>query len=608
MRKGFQFFQTILVFSIFLSSSAWASKMSAMNFFQEGEQSHLEFVFDTPDIVFNKFQVQEDKQIIMDFKNVEATDRVMRAFDTSEFSGSVIFVSAYKKPNNKTDIRVAIQLRDNVRSLVRRAANKVSLVIENRFGVFSQNTLEEQPEAKAKEVESGIQNYHIPKTASVEDILENLTFSGPKKYIGKKISFNVKNVSVEDLLKMIADSSGFNIILTDDLKTLPPMSLSLTNIAWDQALDTILGLNKLVAQKNGVILTITTLEKATKEKMVEAEASKQAAIQEPLMTKIIPVSFASLAGLKDIIKEYSSKERGTISTDERTNSLIIKDTASIIEKMKKVVETLDTQVPQILIEAKIVEVTEYYSREFGLQNGVNFSYDPMGDLGDVTSKPTMGTGGHTNYMTGPGFKFSTAPVGGGARNMMGLSIGRFGRFLDLDFQLQMMETESKGKIISSPRVITQNKKVAKISTSDTTHFSVLSTGSGGTTTGFEKMAAMLNLEVTPQVTNEGSILLEISMKKEDFGTRPAPLAPPNLLSREVKTNVLVDNGSTIVIGGVYAYEKHETVAGIPFLKDIPLVGWLFRTFDNPTTNKNELIMFLTPRIVNQEEAGLVDKM
>lgn len=389
MRKGFHIIKTTLVLSMLVCSSAWAAKITAINFFQEGEQSHLEFILDEPDVVFNKFQVAEDKQIIIDFKNTEATDRVMRAFDTSEFSGSVIYVSAYKKPNSKQDIRVAVQLRDNVRSLIRRSGEKISLIIENRFGVFSQNTLEGESEARTKEVEQGVQNYHIPKTASVEDILENLTLAGPKKYIGKKISFNVKNVSVEDLLKMIADSSGFNIILTDDLKTLPPMTLSLTNIPWDQALDTILGLNKLVAQKNGVILTITTLEKATREKQLEAEAAKQAAVQEPLMTKIIPVSFANLASIKEILKEYSSKDRGTIASDDRTNSLIIKDTAGIIEKMKKVVETLDTQVPQVLIEAKVVEVLEEFAREFGLQTGVNGKYDPMGDRGNL-SKPSMG--------------------------------------------------------------------------------------------------------------------------------------------------------------------------------------------------------------------------
>jgi len=609
MRKELHllYFVFTLTLSMMLSSSAWASKMTAINFFQEGEQSHLEFVFDEPNIVFNKFQLQEDKQIIIDFKNVEASDRVMRAFNTSEFSGSVIFVSAYKKADAKTDLRVAIQLRDNVRSLIRRTEDKIALIVENRFGVFSQNTVEEQSQERGKSVELGSQNYHIPKTASVEDILENLTFSGPKKYIGKKISFNVKNVSVEDLLKMIADSSGFNIILTDDLKALPPMTLSLTNIAWDQALDTILGLNKLVAQKNGVILTVMTLDKATKERMLDAEAAKQATIQEPLMTKIIPISFANLASMKDILKEYSTKERGTISTDDRTNSLIIKDTAGIIEKMKRVVETLDTQVPQILIEAKIVEVTEDYSREFGLQKGVEFGYDPMGDLGNTSLRPTMGQtpGGYAQNMTGPGFKFSSAPASG--RSLMGLTIGRFGRFLDLNFQLQMMESESKGKIVSSPRVITQNKKAAKISTTDTTHFSVTTNSNGVSTQGFQSMSAALNLDVTPQVTNEGSILLDISVQKQDFSPG-AVGAPPNLLSRDVKTNVLVDNGSTVVVGGVYSFQKRESVSGIPFLKDIPIVGWLFRSFDNPSTSKSELIVFLTPRIVNQEEAGLVDKM
>ncbi len=604
----------LVILATVTSTSSWAAKISAINFFQEGEQTHLEFQMDVPNVVFEKFQVQEDKQIILDFKDVEATDRVMRAFDTSEFSGSVIYVSAYKKPQKTSDIRIAVQLRDNVRSLVKRTGNKVDLIIENRYGVFSQSSVEEQSGGKLKAVENGVQNYNIPKTASLEDILENLTLSGPKKYIGKKISFNVKNVSVEDLLKMIADSSGFNIILTDDLKNLAPMSLSLTNIPWDQALDTILGINKLVAQKNGVILTVTTLEKATKEKALEIEAQKQMAIQEPLVTTIIPISFASLASMKEILKEYTTKDRGTIGQDERTNSLIVKDTAAVIEKMKKVVEKLDTQVPQILIEGKIVQVSEGYSKEIGLaKEGLNFGYDPIGYLGNYYERSSMGGTGKT-YQAGPGFTFSSAPVD---KAFMGLSLGRFGRVIDLNFNLKLMESESKAKIVSSPRVITQNKKAAKISATDqktyksyTTSSSTTSTTSGTTSGGFtwEKISANLNLEVTPQVTNEGSILLDISMSKDDFTTLPTDGSPPELASRNIKTSVLVDNGSTIVIGGIYSYSKSESHSGLPFLKDLPLVGWLFRTYDNPSSKKNELIMFLTPRVVNQEEAGLVEKM
>src|SRR5690606_5225413 len=175
-------------------------------------------------------------------------DRVMRAFDASEFSGAVVFVSAYKKPDSKNDIRIAIQLRDNVRSVLKRKENAIVLQIENRFGVFNQSTLVENAAFEEKvvstEERSKDSELLVPKSSSSEYILENLTPSGQKKHSGKRISVNVRSVPVEDILKMIAEVSGFNVILTEDVNKRVPLSISLTNVPWDQALDTIMALNK----------------------------------------------------------------------------------------------------------------------------------------------------------------------------------------------------------------------------------------------------------------------------------------------------------------------------------------------------------------------------
>ena len=170
-----------------------------------------------------------------------------------------------------------------------------------------------------------------------------------------------------------------------------------------------------------------------------------------------------------------------------------------------------------------------------------------------------------------------------------------------------MESESKGKILSSPKVITQNKQKATLKSSKTNSFREITGTGDDRTVSFKEIAATLELEVTPQVTNEGSILLDVNIKKADFGERPFPDAPPNKLGNDIKTNVLVENGSTIVLGGLYEYSKREQHSGIPFLKDIPLLGWLFRTPHAPQTTKREVIIFLTPRIINQAEAGLIDR-
>ncbi len=624
MKKGF--FLSIIAF-IFISS-AFASEMKAINFTQKGEISELEFLFDSNEIQANKFQVKEDKQIIVDLADVTATDRVMRAFDTSEFSGGVVFVKAYKKPKTEKDIRVAIQLRDNVRSVLVRKPNRVILQIENRYGVFSQKKVEENQTYKEKvgEVPSSLAaRLNIPKSDSVEDILENVLMAGRKKYIGRKVTMNLKSVKPDEILKMIAETSGFNIITTEEVKKLEPISLNLNDVPWDQALDTVLEMNRLYAKKNGIILLVTSLEAATKERENEKRAKDAMVEQEPLLTKVFPISFAKIDDLKAILSEYSSElatsqtstssgqvstsssntgnpnviKRGRISIDSRTNSIIVKDTAEVLERMKKIVELLDTQTPQVLIESKIVEVTERYSKEIGLDQGLNFGYDPFSAS---LNSPTTGTNAGT-------FSFSSGPDAG--RSIFGVTIGRLNKLVNLDFQLKLMESESKGKIISSPKVITKNNVEATIAQTETTYYKVstASSSSGGTTTTDDWKSQDSNLEllVTPKITNEGTISMSVSVKKDSLGVQASASVPADLTKRQIKTEVLVDNGATVVIGGIYSYQHTENHSGVPFLKDVPLVGWLFRTKYNPVTQKKELIIFLTPRVINQEEAGLVDR-
>lgn len=606
MKKGF-LVGAILFWPIV---SLFAANMTAMNFYQEGDVSVLELAFDQQKVVANKFHITDDKQIIVDLTDVVATKRVLRSFDTSEFSGALVFVDAYPKPGNTKDLRVSLQLRDNVRSIMKNKNGKIRLEIENHFGAFTQRKIDQsEKQITSREDTENKSKLHIPKSDSIEDILENLTVAGRKKYIGKRISFNFREVPVEDVLHMIANASGFNIILNKSIKDLQTMSLTLTNIPWDQALDTILGLNKLVATKNGNILLITTLEEATKVRKLELKAKKIAEDQEPLVTKIFPISYASLKDLTVILADYLTPKRGKISSDNRTNSFIVKDKVEIIEKLKKIIESLDTQTPQISIESKIVEVTENYAKRVGLSNGMNFGYDPIGNKG--TANGPVGAPSSVTETTGefgPGFAFSTAALqdSSSVGKFATVGIGRFGRIFNLNFSLELLETEEKGKVIASPKVITQNKEKAKISTVDQVSYAVTTGVGDAQESNWEQMDSKLELEVTPQVTNDGSIVLEVAVQKEQFIPQ-AGGAPPNKNTRKVNTNVLVENGSTIVIGGVYNYSKTETKSGVPFLKDIPIVGWFFRGPEAPIVKKNELIIFLTPRIINQEKAGLVDR-
>jgi type IV pilus assembly protein PilQ len=582
MKKGF------FLFGLVLTSLAFAQEIKNVNFLQEGEVSKLVIEVDK-DVYAERFHVAEDKQIILDLKNVKVLPKLLRGIDTSEFPGSAVYISGYKKPGSTNDIRFAIQLRDNVRSVLETKDNKIILNIENRFGVFAKNKAKagDSTAQKVAESEDAI-SLNIPKSNSLEDILENLTLSGPKKYIGKRISINVKEIPVPELLNMIADTSGFNIIIDQEITKLPALSLTLTNVPWDQALDTIMNLSKLVAQKNANILIIKTLVQASKEKEDELRAAQLRQGLEPLVTRVFLINYATLADISKIIKDYLTPQRSAMQIDERTNSLIVKDTVDSIERVKKIIETLDTQTPQILIEAKIVEANEDYSKEIGLQRGIRFGYDPV--------TPALAN-------IGPGFSFSSA--GGPA---LGATIGVYKKLVNLDFNLQLLESESKGRVISTPRIVTQNKKPATITSSSQTSFRIqaVQTGSIAPVATFQNIAADLNLQVTPQVTNDGAVSMQITLAKASFGDRPSADAPPNMNRRNINTSVLVDNGSTVVIGGVYETNSLESTSGIPFLKDLPLVGWLFKTPDITKIKKNELIIFITPRIMNQEEAGFTE--
>lgn len=575
-----------------------AQEITNVNFVQEGEVSKL--VIETnKDVFAERFHVAEDKQIILDLKNVKVSPKLLRGIDTSEFPGSTVYISGYKKPGSTSDIRFAIQLRDNVRSILENKPNSIILNIENRFGVFSQNKIRNSEDTSLKPgatVEDAV-GLNIPKSNSIEDILANLTMSGPKKYIGKRISINVKSIPVPDLLNMIADTSGFNIIIDEEVAKQPPLSLTLTNIPWDQALDTIMNLSKLIAEKSSNILIMKTLGQATKEKEDQIKAEQLKIGLEPLVTRVFLINYAKLDDISKILKDYLTPTRASMQLDERTNSLIVKDTVDSIERIKKIIETLDTQTPQIMIEAKIVEATDSFAKSIGLSRGVTLGYDPIGVQNAAAS-----------VSPGVGFSLSTGPSVA-TPNTLGMTIGIYKRLTGLDFNLQLMESQSKARIISTPKVVTQNKKEATITSSEQTSYRVQqpATGQNPAITTFQNVQADLTLKVKPQVTNDGAISMEITLDKSAFGLRPFADGPPNISKRNVVTNVLVDNGSTVVIGGNYQTQTTEVQSGVPFLKDLPLVGWLFRTPYAPNTEKNELIIFMTPRILNQEEAGLSER-
>lgn len=592
------FIVLVIVSSINVFAKTTASNIKSVNFLQEGEVSKLIIQLDE-DAIAEKQHVKDDKQIILDLKNVKAEKKFLRGIDASEFSGSIDFISPYKKPGSKNDLRFAIQLRDNVRSFIERKPKQIILHMENRFGVFTRAKLKKASEQNVGKGSSGVatnsdEKVLIPKSNNLEDILENLTQSGVKRYVGKKVSINVNSIPYQDVFKMLADTSGFNIIIDDEVNRLPPLTISLTNLPWDRVLDTIMDLGDLVAFKHGNILTIKTLDQARKDKQKELESENKNKVLEPLVTKIFPISYAEITDLSKIVADYSTKDRGSIQVDKRTRNMIVKDTIEVIERIKKIIETLDTQTAQILIEAKIVEATENYEFKAGLgRRGINFSYDPV--------RPS------SNLPTNVGsFSFNSA-TDSEFSSVFGANVQVFKRLLNLNFALELMETESKGKIVSAPKIITENNKKAIISSTEERQVRISNFENGQAVPALESISAEISLDVTPKVTNEGSIAMIVKLKKSGFGAQATADAIPNKVERSIDTNILVDNGSTVVIGGMFQTEDTKVESGVPFLKDLPLIGWLFRSAYNPKKSRNELIVFLTPRIINQEEAGLINR-
>lgn len=597
MRRGI-----LIVMALLLAQGAMAARITSVNFLQEGEVSKLVLELDSP-AAAERFAVQDDKQIILDVKDVKIENRLLRGIDTSEFDGATVYISGYPRPGAPQDVRFAIQLRDNVRSILDTNGNKIVLSIENRFGVFSKSRVDESKnevragttDTQGNEVVVDNVRLLVPKSNSVEDILANLVLSGPKKYVGKKISINVSEIPVKDLLKMISETSGFNIILDNDVTKVPPMTLSLTNIPWDQALDTILSLARLVATKNSNILTVKTQDQATKEREALAAAEALKLGLEPLVTKVFPISYADIASLQVIIKDYMTEKRGALQQDARTNTLIVRDTVDAIERIRKIIELLDTQTPQILIESKVIEASETYAKRIGLTNGVQFGYDPL------TAKSLLD---RNQGSLGGSAAFSFSPVSAFSGGTQGLNIGitAFKRLKGLNLSLEMLEQEGLARTVTAPKVITQNKKAASITSTQAQSFITSVPGPTGTTSQISSVSVNLNLSVTPQVTNEGAINLEVTLSKGSF--IPTASGPPGTLQNQLRTNVLVDNGSTVVLGGLYQTSKISNSNGIPYLKDLPLVGWLFRNPFNTNETRTELLVFLTPRIINENEAGL----
>ncbi|MDB5906753.1 MAG: secretin, partial [Massilia sp.] len=397
-------------------------------------------------------------------------------------------------------------------------------------------------------------------------------------------------------LQAIADISGLNIITSDSVSG--NLTLLLKDVPWDQALDVVLQAKGLDMRKNGSVLWIAPREELLTKEKLELEQRAQIADLEPLRSEIFQLNYQKAESFRTVFgldggggadsKNRVLSKRGSAIIDARTNQLFVTDTASKIEDIRKLILKTDIASKQVLIEARLVEASDSFSRNLGAKLGFSNVRGGGNYIGGTTTAAATTTTDltSTQFVNLPAAAIGTVPPATVAFSLFSAAANRF-----LNLELSALEADGKGKIISSPRVVTEDKMVAVIEQGIELPYQV-ATSSGATSITFKK--ANLRLEVTPQITPDGNVVLEVEVNKDSKGdVTPAGFA---INSQHVKTKVRVENGGTVVLGGIYQQSESSTDSKVPLLGDLPLVGYLFKTTGRETS-KTELLVFLTPKIV-----------
>jgi type IV pilus assembly protein PilQ len=436
-------------------------------------------------------------------------------------------------------------------------------------------------------------------------------------YKGSKISLDFKDADIHNILRLIAEVSNLNIITSEDVKG--KITIRLVNVPWDQALEVILATKNLIKTEEGNVLRITTAETLRKEREERQKEEEillktrdtKVKLEEP-ERRIIKVNFANAIDLQKMIMEKEKEGKGflspqgTVKADTRTNTLIVQDVRSNLEEVEELIRELDSPTPQVLIEARVVQATTTFARSIGVQWGGSYNATP----GQVWSYGL--TGNNPNASPGWGFSAnpptpltmpsnfvvnfpaSTAntPSGG-----MGISFGKMtGNLVNLDFRLQLGETDGSTRVIARPKLATLDNQEAHVKQGEKIPYET--TSQAGTQVQF--IDAVLQLKVKPHVTPDGSILMTVKVNRDARGSFRSPVNQvPSIDTREAETQVLVSDGETLVIGGIYETETQETETGIPWLMKVPILGWLFKSQEKLSTKK-ELLIFLTPSVIQKK--------
>ena len=517
---------------------------------------------------------QEGNRVIVDFTGAQLPEDLMKRYDVVDFATPVTTVDATRLGNGA---RVVVTATGDFEQLAYQTDDTYVVEVKPR-----------------------------PKMAAATE--------AEKVYTGERLTLNFQDIDVRAVLQLLADTSGQNIVVSDTVKG--RVTLRLQNVPWDQALDIVLRTKGLdMRKKDNVILVAPQAEIAAREK---AELAAQKDIQElaPLRTEFLQVNYAKASDMANLLKSGGGgsllSARGNVSIDERTNTLLVQDTAEQIDLIRSMVATLDIPVRQVLIETRIVIVNDDFSRDLGVRAGFTRVSDDVSDLFAVS-----GSAGATDSIIGsaldnlantgqpypvevPFGNFDRYNVNMPVSNPAGriaLAILDFDDFL-IDLEISAAQAEGKGEIVSSPRVITANQREAVIEQGVEVPYQE-SASSGATTTQFKK--AVLSLKVTPQITPDNRVILDLEVNKDSVGEL-VPSATggfvPSIDTRSITTQVLVDDGQTVVLGGIMETDRREAERKVPFLGDIPGLKYLFRSTQK-SNSRDELLIFVTPKILHE---------
>ncbi len=495
---------------------------------------------------------QEGKNIIADFLKADIPEDLVRKLDVADFATPAQLIETQRRGDN---VRVIVRASEDFEYLAYQANDTFTIELKP----LSKDEVEKRKKSKFQ-------------------------------YTGEKLSLNFQGIDVRAVLQVIANQAGFNLVASDTVQG--TVTVRLENVPWDQALDIILKSKGLAKRQNGNVLMVAPADEIAAREKLELQAEQQVQQLSPLRSEFIQINYAKAADIAALLKTEDNSmlsERGSVSVDERTNTLLVKDTSDRLEEVRRLVETLDVPVRQVLIESRIVTASDGFTRELGVRWGLSDKNSQSGFAGSLEGAETIANGTIPPLNQRLNVNLPVADAAG----TFGLHVARLTDGTLLDLELSALDSENLGEVIATPRVVTANQKEAVIKSGEEIPY-LQASSSGATNISFKD--AVLSLTVTPQITPDNRIILDLHVTQNTRGVET--VNGPAINTQELTTQVLVNNGETIVLGGIYQQRSKTDESKVPVLGDIPGVGWLFKNQKRETA-KEELLIFVTPKIIRQ---------